>query len=137
LAADPPFRTVTELAAVVACDRRTLAAYWARATNRGAAGGTAARLQDVLDARLLGVAAHRASARCEGWPDVAVALRVHERTLARAARRVLGLSLPQLRLSGCARAADYLTGALACCGWVGGPDGSPARPGPGADLRKW
>lgn len=84
-------RTVQELCVGAGCHRSTLWTQWRSAVP---AGGL--RLQDVVDwVLLLRVCGRRAPGR--SWSDVAVEAHVHEHTVARIARRVMGCSLRDLR----------------------------------------
>jgi hypothetical protein len=92
---DVPVRSVAELAAAVHCRRSTLWYHWRRAMG----GAGAARLEDFLGWVLLVRAVGRKSPR-QPWPTVATALGVHERTLARLARRLTGSTLEELSIRG-------------------------------------
>jgi hypothetical protein len=83
-----PLHSLTELAAVVGRDRRTLWRYW-RATWTA---DPPCRLEDLLDwLILLHASARKASGN--SWTNVATELGVHEHTLARVASRLLGWTL--------------------------------------------
>jgi hypothetical protein len=86
-----PIPTLEDLAAIVGCDRRTLWRLWVSAVPRDAG----LRLQDVLDWNLL-LHACVLRGQAPSWSGVARKLSVHEHTLARAAKRLTGLSLRQL-----------------------------------------
>jgi hypothetical protein len=86
---DHSIYSVAILARAVRCDRRTLWHGWHRAV------GATPRLEDFLNwLLLLRAAALKTPARC--WCDVAAALDVNERTLARASSRLAGLRLSEL-----------------------------------------
>ena len=87
--------------------RRALQSQW-----KSAVGGRAAwRLEDVLDWILLLEAVFRKENR-RNWLEVAAELGVHERTLARYARRLVGVGLGEVRAQRAvlaARLAEQLT----------------------------
>lgn len=91
--ADAPVRTLDELAALVASDRRTLWRLWRTS------GPPTVRLQDLLDWNLL-LRASILRPQRRSWQEVGVDLAVHEHTLARTAKRLTGLSLRQLAARG-------------------------------------
>ena len=84
-------RTVGELCAAAGCHRSTLWSQW-RATGAD----TVLRLQDVVDwVILLRACSQRAPGI--GWGAVAAEAGVHEHTIARIARRLMGCGLRELR----------------------------------------
>lgn len=82
-----PVRTVSELAMVVGRHRTTLSRDWNISQHRGIH-----RLEDFVDWILL-VDALGTKRDGQPWSDVATGLRVHERSLNRTARRLLGMGL--------------------------------------------
>jgi hypothetical protein len=89
--AEPPFRSVSELAAALGCNRRTLWRHW----RLGVGAGVMLRLEDVLDwLLLLHAVGHKSPGR--SWSRVASELQVHPHTLARAAARLARRSLRAL-----------------------------------------
>jgi hypothetical protein len=101
--ASPPLRSIAQLAAVLACDRRTLWRHWRLAL----AAGSTFRLEDVLDWMLL---LHAVGLKLpeRSWAHVAGELHVHPHTLGRIAVRLTGRPL---RILG---AADQLRLAHRC-----------------------
>jgi AcrR family transcriptional regulator len=88
---EPPFRSVSELAEALGCNRRTLWRHWRLAIGAG----VILRLEDVLDwILLLHAAGHKSLGR--SWSQVASELQVHPHTLARAAARLARRSLRAL-----------------------------------------
>jgi AraC-like DNA-binding protein len=86
-----PVTEVADLAGRVGCDRSTLTRQWHRATQPG----DAMRLDEVLGwLVLLRAVARRPPGR--KWASVATEVGTSERTLARAARQHIGLSLRAL-----------------------------------------
>lgn len=87
-----PVTSVGALARMAGCDRSTLFRQWKRATEGAAA---PLRLEDFLDWILV---LRAAGLRTPGrkWAAIAAELGVHEKTLARTARRVTGLSLREV-----------------------------------------
>lgn len=86
-----PIPSITMLAHVVRCDRRTLWRHWSQGTDSA----PALRLEDVLRWLLLLRAAGRKTPD-RSWSAVAGDLNVHEHTIARLARRLAGRSLSEL-----------------------------------------
>ncbi|MEJ7811795.1 MAG: hypothetical protein WKG32_15395 [Gemmatimonadaceae bacterium] len=92
---EPPVRSVTVLAQMVGCDRRTLWRHWRDAAGRM----SPLRLEDVVHWLLLLRAAGRKGPN-RGWAVVARELNMHEHTLARSARRLAGCTLSDLSAAG-------------------------------------
>jgi hypothetical protein len=88
---DPPVRSVSLLAAELGCDRRTLWRQWHQTV--GASSGL--RMEDVLTWLILLRALGR-KLPSKGWSTIASELGVHETTLSRAAKRLLGQTLRTL-----------------------------------------
>jgi hypothetical protein len=88
--AEPPLRTVQNLARAVGCDRRVLWQQWKEAMD-----GSPLRLQDVLHWFLL---LRAAGMKRPGvpWNQVAEGLGVHAQTLGRLSRQLADLSLTGL-----------------------------------------
>jgi hypothetical protein len=84
-------RSVSELASRVPCHRRTLDYQWRQVTH----GHGSLRLEDFLGWLTL-IAAFDRRTRRSAWSLVASDLHVHEHTLARHAKRLVGRSLSQL-----------------------------------------
>lgn len=91
--AQPPIRSVKELAAQVGCEPRTLEHHWRRAVRSGL------RLHDLLGWVLL---LHAATARLStpNWIAVGAALGVGAQTLARLGRTLAHLSLREIAAFG-------------------------------------
>lgn len=92
--AEPPVRTVQNLARVAGCDRRVLWQQWKQAVE-----SSELRLQDVLHWFLLLRAAGLKSPG-RPWNAVADELGVHAQTLGRLSRQLAGLSLTDLAGTG-------------------------------------
>ncbi|HEX6938825.1 MAG TPA: hypothetical protein VF158_05395 [Longimicrobiales bacterium] len=90
-----PVRTIARLAMLVGCHRSTLWHQWRRAVGSNCP----VRLEDCLDWALLFHAVRRKT-RGSRWIHVAAELRISEKTLARLARRLAGLSLRELGAAG-------------------------------------
>jgi hypothetical protein len=89
--AEPPFRSVSELATALGCNRRTLWRHW----RLGVGAAVMLRLEDVLDwVLLIHAVGHKSPGR--SWSQVASELQVHPHTLARAAARLARRSLRAL-----------------------------------------
>ena len=89
---DAPVRTEAELAQTAGCHRRTLWYHWQRAL---AGHSPSLRLEDFLDWLIVLRAAGRKTSD-RGWRHVAEGLGVHEHTLARLAKHLVGVSLGEL-----------------------------------------
>jgi hypothetical protein len=101
--ARPPLRSIRELAAALACDRRTLWRHWRIA----AAGRMSLRLEDMLDWLLL---LHAVGRKMPGrsWSSIAGDLQIHPHTLGRIAGRLTGRPLGTLT------AADQMFLTIQC-----------------------
>jgi hypothetical protein len=89
--AEPPIRSIQELARITGCHRHTLWYHW----HKGVGYSTKLRLEDFLDWLILLRAADGKRGRC-AWAHVATSIEVHEHTIARIARRHLGMTLRDL-----------------------------------------
>lgn len=89
-----PVRSVNQLAAAMASNRRTLWHQWRRAV-----GSSELRLQDFLHWILLLHALGRKSSE-RSWGDVAQQIGVHAHTLSRYARQLTGRTLSELDAGG-------------------------------------
>ena len=87
--------TVEELATAMGCDRRTLWRMW----RSGIPDNAGLRLQDMLDWNVL-LRATVMRMQCSSWVGIATRLAVHEHTLARAAKRLTGMTLRDLASAG-------------------------------------
>jgi hypothetical protein len=87
-----PFRSLGELASGIARSRGTIWNHWHRAF---AGRGESPRAEDMVDWLILVHAVARKTNR-RGWPDIACEIRVHEDTLLRIAKRLLGINMRDL-----------------------------------------
>jgi hypothetical protein len=101
--ARPPLRSIRQLAAALACDRRTLWRHWRMA----GAGRMSLRVEDMLDWFLL---LHAVGRKIPGrsWSSIAGDLQIHPHTLARIAGRLAGRPLRTLT------AADQMFLTIQC-----------------------
>ena len=87
-----PFRSLGELASGIARSRGTIWYHWHRAF---AGKVESPRAEDMVDWLILVHAVARKTNR-RGWPDVACEIHVHEDTLLRIAKRLLGINMRDL-----------------------------------------
>jgi transposase-like protein len=94
LRADPPVRSVKELARDIGCHRTTLSKEWRTAARRNPS--LPSRLEDLLSSILLvwALVLHRPD---RPWAWVAARLGVHPQTLRRAMKRLAGVDLSTSR----------------------------------------
>jgi hypothetical protein len=121
--AKPPLRSVRQLAAALACDRRTLWRHWRIAR----AGRMSLRVEDMLDWFLL---LHAVGRKIPGrsWSSIAGELQIHPHTLGRIAARLAGRPLRTLS------AADQLFLTIQCDAHIlgallGGSEPKASTPG--------
>lgn len=92
LSAEQPFHSLDALASAVGRCRGTMWYHWRHATGGGEG---SPRPEDFLDwVLLIHALSHRTHDR--GWSGIAAELGVHEHTLARLAKRLLGLTMREL-----------------------------------------
>jgi hypothetical protein len=101
--AKPPLRSIRQLAAALACDRRTLWRHWRMAS----AGRMSLRVEDMLDWFLLLDAVGR-KIPGRSWSSIAGELQIHPHTLGRIAGRLAGRPLRTLT------AADQMFLTIQC-----------------------
>ncbi len=89
--AEPPVRSIGQLASASGCDRRTLWRHW----HDAVAARLPLRLEDVLDWLLLLHAVGRKDPSCS-WSRVAAELHIHPHTLGRICVRLAGRPLRML-----------------------------------------